>query len=262
MDLPYLFYARPMKDSRLIDQLMADAWPASETEYLGATRLRWTSGFTRRANSCLAVGSDDEIDGILRAAEVFYRLRDSHPVFLLSEASAPPSMERKLLELGFEATAPTIMQIARSATVAGTGPPKPEWTVEISNEPNDAWFETYWAVESSRERNELHRRICQSLLVRSEGAAYVSVLESQETIAVGQAVVERGWGGVQCMATHPRHRRRGAAAVVLGSLADRAVQLGAENLYLAVMESNVGARELYSRVGFSPVHNYSYFVRK
>ena len=63
------------------------------------------------------------------------------------------------------------------------------------------------------------------------------------------------------MATLPAWRRRGAAAVVLGCLAEQASDLGAENVYLAVMQSNAGARKLYESVGFSTVHEYCYLER-
>jgi N-acetylglutamate synthase len=256
-----VIYARSMEDSCLLDQLMANAWPPLETEYLGATRLRWASGFTRRANSCLPVGTDEQIGEIFEAAKAFYTARKADPIFLLSTASAPPSMESELREMGFEATAHTVMQVAQSDRVATPEFRGREWVVETSDEPGDAWFMTYWAVESTRDRNELQRTVCGSILRGSGRATYVSVLESGETIAVGQVVVEGGWAGVQCMATRPLWRRRGAAAVVLGCLAERAVELGAENMYLAVMQSNAGARKLYERVGFSTVHEYCYLAR-
>jgi N-acetylglutamate synthase len=248
-----------VEDSAFLDELMADAWPPQVTEYVGRSRLRWALGFTRRANSCLVVGGDDEIPEILARATEFYESRATPPVFLVSTASAPPSLADRLQTLGFEATAETLLMAGPCVAALRGRLDVAGWVTETSPFASDAWLETYWGVKSVRDRDPLDRKVCRSMLLETGQAAYVSVVESGETIAVGQIVVDQGWAGVQCMATRLVHRRRGAAAIVLGSLAGRAIEMGAQNMYLAVMHSNSGARELYERLGFSRVHEYSYF---
>jgi N-acetylglutamate synthase len=240
---------------------MANAWPPQVTECVGRSRLRWASGFTRRANSCLAIGSDDEIEEIVNSASRFYGERVTAPIFMVSEASAPTSFAKRLGMLGYVPTARTLVLAADTVAVTGPSNSNDLWAVEVTDEATDAWFETYWTVESSRERSETHRAVCRDLLLRSDSAAYVSVVESGVAIAVGQIVVERGWAGVQCMATALGHRRRGAAGVVLAQLAERAIGMGADNMYLAVMHENTGARKLYERCGFFEDHEYIYFTK-
>ncbi len=247
---------------------MADAWPPQLTEYVGRSRLRWASGFTRRANSCLAAGDDDEIPSLVAAATAFYARHSCAPVLLVSTASAPPSLAIHLSTLGFSPTAHTrvltaaatdVAVAAAAATVAASD--AAGWTVELHPEATHDWFEAFWDVDSSRSLNPALRTICRDVLLRSPGSAFVSVVDAGQTIAVGQVVVNGLWAGVQCMATSAGHRRRGAASVVLGELAKHAVGRGAANMYLAVMDSNSGARQLYEQLGFSPAHEYSYYVR-
>jgi N-acetylglutamate synthase len=249
-----------VRESAFLDELMANAWPPEVTEHVGRSQLRWASGFTRRANSCLCIGEDEQVDEIVARSTEFYSIRHAVPAFLVSTASAPPSMSARLQALGFELTARTLLQTAPSASVAAAGTDAGGWDVLSTAEPTDAWFETYWAVESSRNRDDSDRRVCRSMLGGVGRAAHVALVEAGETIAVGQIVVEQGWAGVQCMATHPRHRRRGAAGVVLRCLAQKAVDLDAANMYLAVAHANTGAQGLYERAGFSAVHEYSYAV--
>jgi N-acetylglutamate synthase len=158
-------------------------------------------------------------------------------------------------------TARTVLMTASTAPVAAATTTPLGWTVDATEAATDGWFDTYWAVESQRNRDDAQRSICRNVLLRRDSAAYVSVIESGCTIAVGQVVVEGDWAGIQCMATDATHRRRGAASVVLTHLAQHALALGASNLYLAVMHANTGARRLYEQVGFSPAHEYSYFAR-
>ncbi len=247
----------------LLDELMADAWPPQVTEYVGRSRLRWASGYTRRANSCLAVGVDDDIPSLVAAATAFYNRHSTDPVFLVSTAAAPTSLAAHLSSLGFEPTAHTAVLTAPTTDVAISGAAfrAAGWTVEVQPAATDDWFEAFWEVDSSRSLAGVHRTICRDVLLRSSGAAFVSIVEAGQTIAVGQVVVNGLWAGVQCMATSAGHRRRGAASVVLGELAKHAVGRGAANMYLAVMDSNSGARQLYEQLGFSPAHEYSYYVR-
>lgn len=244
---------------------MADAWPPQVTEYVGRSRLRWSSGFTRRANSCLAVGDDAEVTSLVAAATAFYARRSADPVFLLSTASAPPMLADHLSSLDFSPTAHTRVLTAPAALVAssaGSGVASGSgWTVEVHDEATDDWFEAFWDVDSSRSLNTTHRTICRNVLLRASGGVFVSVVDAGQTIAVGQIVVNGPWAGVQCMATATSHRRRGAASVVLGELARHAVNRGVIDMYLAVMDANTGARHLYEQLGFSPAHEYCYYVR-
>ena len=253
-------YLRVMQDSAFLDQLMADAWPPIVTEGVGRSRLRWTEGFSRRANSCLAVGGDDEIPEIVARTTDFYSERNTDAVFMVSTASAPPSIATYLHSLGAKSTARTLLQSASSATVAGSRDHAKGFAIESADEVTDPWFETYWAVESNRDRNDTDRKTCRDLLARTKGASYISLLSSGQTVAVGQIVVQQQWAGVQCMATLPSHRRQGAAAGMLAHLANRALEMGALNMYLAVMYDNQGARTVYERAGFLTVHEYSYLI--
>jgi hypothetical protein len=149
-----------MRDSAFLDQLMADAWPPTVSEMVGRSRLRWAPGFTRRANSCLAVGDDDEITAIVAGATKFYSMRHADPVFMVSTASAPPLMASHLHSLSFESTARTLLQTASSAVVAASCDGANAFVVESSTEMTDGWFETYWAVEATRDRDQAARTIC------------------------------------------------------------------------------------------------------
>lgn len=78
-------------------------------------------------------------------------------------------------------------------------------------------------------------------------------------MATGQAVLEKGWAALQCMATRTAHRGQGAASAILVSLADG---VDAERMYLAVQADNQPAIALYERDGFSFVHEYEYWGRR
>ena len=81
-----------------------------------------------------------------------------------------------------------------------------------------------------------------------------------KVLGVGQLVVDRGWAGVQCMATSLSGRRQGVASSVLNGLAIEAAERGIGRMYLAVMATNDAGTALYASAGFRTTHEYCYFA--
>ena len=251
-----------MLPSALLDELMANAWPPALDERHDGWRFRWADGVTRRANSVLAVGGGDRLVELVGLAEGFYRSRGAAVLFQVSIASAAPSLGDHLTERGYRSAARTLVAQAATRDVVGRTERATNWSIEVTDHPTDAWFDAYWAVESTRGRSPGDAAICRDvLLAPRHPTVFVAVREGSDVIAVGQIVTEEGWAGMQCMATHPGHRRRGAASAVLHQLALEALDREVEQMYLAVMADNQAALALYHRANFNVTHDYSYFAR-
>lgn len=259
--VPVLSSTRPQGSTALLDQLIANAWPAQEEVRESSWRFRWAQGVTRRANSVLAAGAPDQIPELVVKAEQFYTDRGGKPRFQVSTASAAPGLARQLQACGYTSDVRTLVQTATTETVhqrtdAGA------WTAEISDHLTDEWFAAYWTIEASRGQGTHEAEMYRSVLLNpTPPSRYVTVAAGGEICAVGQVVLEEGWGGVQCLATAPHRRRQGAAWAVLHHLAEHTAACGADDMYLAVVAENTGAQRLYERIGFSTAHEYSYYER-
>lgn len=241
----------------LLDQLMAVAWPPEVLIEDCGWRLRWTRGLTRRANSVLAAGGAEAPERIDRAEE-FYAERSATPLFQVSTSSTPAWVRRLLEERQYQAEAATmVMTAAASDVMAHTDPG--DWWVEVADAPTDDWLDSYWQVESVRGRCPEDRSVFRDVLLKPPKASFATVADGEDIAAAGQLVHQGRWGGIQCMATLPTHRRRGAATSVLHALAGAAVAARIDRLYLGVMASNTGAVALYRSCGFRRSHSYSYF---
>lgn len=242
-----------------LDELLANAWRPIVVETFGGWRYRWANGVTRRANSALALDSDAAISDLIDRAEAFYGERAAPTMIQVSTASALHDLVAHLDARGYRPTARTLVQTAVTRhVIEGTAPTV---EVELTDAPTDDWFGVYWSVESTRGRSLDDVAVCrESLLSPGLPTAFAAVRAGDEVMGVGQIVFERGWGGVQCMATSPAHRRLGVASAVLRALAEQAQRRDVTQLYLAVMAGNDGAEALYERAGFRTAHEYSYFT--
>ncbi|MEJ2758026.1 MAG: GNAT family N-acetyltransferase, partial [Anaerolineales bacterium] len=91
---------------------------------------------------------------------------------------------------------------------------------------------------------------------------YVLIRQDGAPAATGLGVAERGWMGVFCVVTVPAARRQGLAGKVMRALAEWGETQGAQRVYLQVMEDNLPALRLYSKLGFQFLYQYFYSTKR
>lgn len=89
--------------------------------------------------------------------------------------------------------------------------------------------------------------------VRSEIPFFVAVNETGEPVAYVVSHFGADEGEILNLGVAPAHRRRGLARALVEHIMMALSGRGVRSVYLEVRESNVGARQLYERLGFQPV---------
>jgi ribosomal protein S18 acetylase RimI-like enzyme len=219
------------------------AWPSTRAEQAGGWLLRHTPGVgKRRNNSALPSGPRVSVD----VAEAFYRDLGIPVTVQVSPAEEHAELDAVLAARGYRHDAPTLVL---TAPVAGVAAPDP--AVAIVPDLTPAWRAAYG-----------NHAVGEHVLDRiTAPTGYASVTVDGEIAALGLLVAGDGLSGVFCMATSPRHRRRGLAASILRAGAAWSADQGAEVLYLQVEDDNEAALGLYRKVGFVHSHSYHYRVR-
>lgn len=232
------------------------AWPAAEVEDLGAWRLRFTDGVTRRGNSVWTYGaSGAPVDACIARAEAFYAERGRRAMFQLGPLTRPDDLDERLAERGYAIDAPVSLQTAAAAAVASVGEGLP--TAELCSGPDAEW----WALAGAGSRFRDVPDVYRALLARMPGrVGYALVRQHGATVATGLGVAEGRWLGVYSMLTAPDRRGRGLGRALLASLGRFAVSAGATHLYLQVERDNPSALSLYARAGFRELAGYRYRV--
>lgn len=237
----------------------AGGWAAVHTEALGDWRLRWADGFSKRANSALAVGGPGTAtDVALDLVGDWYAARSLPARVQLADSPLADVLAPQLARHGFVPADETLFMTAASARVAGdvgdAGDRGPGGDVIWSAVPGDGWEEAY-----AREHPRPTPVARQVLL--GAGATFARMEQGDRVVAVGRLTVGGGWAGLTCLWVDPGVRRRGLATALTRAMATRAQEQGAGSLHLQVEADNPGALELYQRLGFTTHHRYRYWTQ-
>ena len=244
----------PGTAARLLE-CAARATPAAVEASANGWWLRHTTTQHWWEGAVLAHRHVDWIGGALDAVESFYREHSAPACFQICDGCVP-GLDDALAARAYAWTAPISLEVGPATDV-----PVPRtrrgMDVEITAKPTANWF----AVASSDALHDVDHEPSQLRRV-NQPSTYVTVYQRGEPIAIGRSVSENGWAGIFDMLTHPLHRRRGAARLVLSSIARTAVDRGASWLYLQVERGNDRARRLYRAAGFRDAATYHYRVQE
>jgi N-acetylglutamate synthase len=243
----------------LLDELAANAWPTIVRQQLGGCVLRAANGVTRRANSVLTTGPAPPDLNWLPIVEDFYLRRSITVRFQISPAS-PPDLLPFLEQHGYAVELYTSVQIGDVRGVLEAAPTTSgHFAVQLSPVLRDEWLDSFLRLEGFPEERKATYRLMLSAI--GPAACFALVREGDETLGVGLAVAERGWSGLFAVATAEVHRGRGVGTFIVRSLAEWSATMGAQSLYLQVVESNTPALNLYARLGFQTAYSYCYALR-
>ncbi|MEV4757715.1 GNAT family N-acetyltransferase [Micromonospora sp. NPDC049559] len=241
-----------------------EAWPAPVQDRLGGWLLRAADGWTGRGNSALPVGDPDRpLPAAIDAVESWYAARGLPARINVPLPLAGP-VGVALDERGWRAQPPVLVQTASLAALLDRMPHRADLpTVELLEEPSDAWLALVAARKSGPDRpaNRLPEAALR-LLTAVPTIRFAHVYAStggQELLAVARGTVtgQRGrWLGLTLLEVVPAARRRGLALHVLRALTRWAAGLGATDAFLQVEEHNAAAVALYRRLGFTTHHTY------
>lgn len=272
-----------------LDRMAARGWPPPESERMGDWLLRAAAergdphgaaavGFTRRANSALALGDpgmplgqalDRVTDWYTRRglpARVQLGVGTTHAADRLAEA-----LTRRGWTPGGTVefrTAP-LPPIADGGHGAAAGP-----GVALSRTPGDGWLTRY--LDGHVTPGPVARQVLTGgpsvwfaqMPAASTTEVAGATAEARRSgppdgapvpAAVGRCVVDGRWAGFTALRVADAFRRQGLASRVMAELARAALAEGASAAHLAVASDNTAAIALYESVGFLPHHQYQHW---
>lgn len=239
-----------LDEVRRLEGFAFKGWPALETRDVGGWRLRFSGGYTKRANSINALGPNFSTD--IEALEAPYRASGLMPAWRLTPL-APPDIAPLLARRGYRAIERSLLQVCPLHDRFQADP-----AVVISPTPSAAWIEAF-ALHSpvKPEHRETMEKMLQAI-AQPVGFAFVQHQGRPMAMAIG--AVEGDHMGLFDVLVMPEARRQGLARRVTESLYAWAWEQGARHAYLQVVATNAAAMPLYEAQGFRTVYAYEYRI--
>ena len=238
-----------------IEELSLNAWPALQTMLYDGWLLRFSGGYTPRANSVnpLYLSSLPPLEKI-EFCQREYRARGLPAIFKLTPTSQPPGLDEVLSGLGWSRQAPTSVQVL---DLKGWERGQSS-TTHLSAQADSSWQEAFARMSGiALNRRQLHEQILAAVL---PATCYAAVHIGSEIAACGLGILQGSNIGLYDIVTDARFRRQGYALRVVRGLLDWGASQGAQQAYLQVMLDNTPALSLYSQVGFGEIYQYWYRV--
>lgn len=225
-----------------------ESWPAREAFARDGWRLRFTDGFSARANSVSTLRfTGASLETAIAQAERDYRGHGLTPLFQITPATQPRGLEAALRARGYVHRSPTVVMVADAAPLADAG------SVLVADAA-DCDFARL-TREGSHSQADGDERLATLARVTASKDFFVAGGE-----ACGASVATGDWAGIYVMRTAPSARRQGHGTRVLRAIAAWAGTQGAARLYLQVDEANAAGRALYARSGFREAYRVLHYA--
>ncbi len=239
-----------LEEVRRLELLAFRGWPALESLDVAGWRLRFSGGYTKRANSINALGDTPSTD--VEAVEAPCREHGMLPVWRLTPL-APPTMAGLLEARGYRAVERSHLQVCPLHDRFAADP-----VVAILPAPTPAWIAAFAAHSPVRPE---HQKTMQRMLrAIAPPAGFAFVEHEGRPMAMAIGAVEGDHMGLFDVLVMPEARRQGLARRVTESLYAWAWRQGARFAYLQVVATNAAAMPLYAQQGFRTVYDYEYRI--
>ncbi|HUT21326.1 MAG TPA: GNAT family N-acetyltransferase [Anaerolineae bacterium] len=246
---------------RQIEEASLNAWPALRQILYDGWILRFSEGYTKRANSVNSLyesrlGTEKKV----RFAEKCYHDREMPAIFRITPFSTPHDLDPFLAQRGYVQLDPTrVMVLDLADSYAPACVVSPEVKGELRQEGLDEWLALFAHLRNEQlASQQIHGAILHSIA----GEVQPHLLDVQgATAACALGVLEEDRLGLFDLFVDPAFRNQGCGTALTSHILHRAKQRRVRWVYLQVTEANEAAQGLYRRLGFRDLYGYWYRIR-
>ena len=261
---------------RFLENVAADGFVGLEEIDYDGWELRFTEGFTGRANS-VQIKGESTIDLIQKVefCEKAYAEHELPCMFKLTDADK--DFISLLEKRGYQVAKPTdVMTLAlddvNASNMKGVDTSVSEKVdternagatmkdVEFTTSPEN-WFEYYFKFENMQD--EKNRELTRKIHAKVPASqVYIKVIYEGKTAAVASLATERGYSLLHNVVVDPELRGKGLGKKLCRAAILKSKECGASHIFLQVMQNNPVALNLYKKLGFEKQYTYYYVTNK
>jgi len=244
--------------ARSLEERALNAWPGLQQCLYDGWILRFSGGYTKRANSVVPFYAGCEApDQKVRYCEAAYSRRGLPTIFKILPFGDSEGLDRRLASLGYDSRDETSTQALEltGRRPAATDAPYP---VRVISAVDPAYLVGYAQLNGIDPQQQTKLRAILKQCVGDIGC--VAAMDGDRLVGCGLGIMEAGDLGLFGVATASAHRNRGIGTGVVASLLAWGQRRGAARAYLPVLARNAPAHRLYERLGFCEMYRYWYRV--
>jgi ribosomal protein S18 acetylase RimI-like enzyme len=242
----------------VIEEISMNAWPALQTMVYDGWILRFSNGYTRRANCVIPIYpslSGENIPEKIAVCEKFYQERGLPVIFKLTKESYPPGLDEQLAARGYKSDATTSVQILDLNTWSETFDTEVFWVPKETEE----WQSAFCRMSGvDGDHQKTHGQLLETIIPEK---CFASIHVGGEVAGCGLGVFQNGYVGLFDIVVDSRQRQQGLGERLVQSLLAWGKQKGSRSAYLQVMCNNAPALHLYAKLGFKEEYQYWYRVK-
>ncbi len=241
---------------RMYEELSINAHPSLKTNFHDGWMLRFSNGYTNRANSVnMLYSSELPIVGKIEECENRYKSSHLPCVFKVVEQLTDASLDEILESRGYKVVTPTI-----SMSMNLTDKAYEQTNAIILDAPSEEWFDTYIRLEKMSDETKIvtMKEMIHSIVNKS---LYCLIKEEDRNVACASAVIENGYMALLNVIVDEQYRGKGYGRQLCLALLEGAKKVGAHTAYLQVVDANQVAVNLYTSLGYRKDYSYYYRVK-
>ena len=253
---------------RFLEEIGANGHVALNVMQYDGWLLRFSNGYTSRANSvCVLYPSTRPVEEKIAYCEKCYADHGLPTIFKVTDLDK--EFSDLLARRGYQIVTPTdVMEVvvtdAENETLChensgqvsgGCG----DVHCKFSSEPSE-WLPHYFAFENvtdETKKNTFQKMLSRVMIDASYGILYYE----GEPVACASIAVEHGYALLHNVIVTSSMRGKGLGEKLCRAMIAKAKEMGADHVFLQVVQSNQVAMNLYKKLGFQKDYTYWYMKK-
>lgn len=241
-----------------IEELSMNAWPSLQTNHYDGWVLRFSEGYTKRANSINPILSSTlKLEHKIEYCENVYYDKKLPVVYKMTDTCHPKNLDTILESKGYIKIDETSVQVLDLTTYRATD----FAGVDIEDDFSLDWLGSFADCSNISDQSKI--RVMTQMLQNIVGKKICAKINvDHKTVACGFGVIEDSYVGIFDIIVKQEFRGKGYGSDIMQAILKEAKKKKLHKVYLQVVKGNCVAENLYNKLGFKENYRYWYRVKQ
>lgn len=242
---------------RTIEELTINAFPALQTEIYDGWILRFSNGYTYRANCiCPIYSSEESPSKKIHFCEKKYMNKGMSPIFKITSGT-DGEIDKALDNDGYikVKTVNIMYSLIETMVIDNAG------GIEVTNCIDDEWLNAAVRLSGIQEESlqEIQRKILKNIV---SNLVCVKAKMNGVIIGCGLGIIDNGYIGLYNIHVDENYRRMGIGLNICKTILKAGIENNVNKAYLQVHSLNDKAINMYHKLGFQTLYTYWFREKK